>query len=178
MRRRKRVRICRAEQRAGQERDIQRRFSKFIRALSHGDDLDMPKPQVERRKRRHVVEEAFRREGQQALKQTVGALAIPVEGLGEGSPVVVVVRFYDLKFWRDDAGGFATVVRTTTLGDRVKVEAVIDGGDRIFSQFPRRSSLLRGIEPGCRIHIEVTLARVFPHLESTRPLAPILARAA
>ena len=108
----------------------------------------------------------------------VGALAIPVEGLADGDPVVVVVRFYDLKFWRDDSGGFATVVRTTTLGDRVKVEAVIDGGDRIFSQFPRRSSLLRGIEPGCRIHIEVTLARVFPHLESTRPLAPILARAA
>jgi sulfate transport system ATP-binding protein len=50
----------------------------------------------------------------------------------------------------------------TTLGDRVKVEAVIDGAGTIFSQFPRRSSLLHGIEPGCRIHIEVTLARVFP----------------
>jgi sulfate transport system ATP-binding protein len=108
----------------------------------------------------------------------VGALAIPVEGVAEGEPVAVVLRFYDLKFWREDEGGIATVVRTTTLGDRVKVEAVIDGGDRIFSQFPRRSSLLRGIEAGCRIHIEVTLARVFARGGPDRPAAPILTRAA
>jgi sulfate transport system ATP-binding protein len=108
----------------------------------------------------------------------IGALSIPVDGVPRGDPVVVVVRFYDLKFWRDDDNGIATVVRTTTLGDRVKVEAVIDGGERIFSQFPRRSSLLHGIEAGCRIHIEVTLARVFPHAEPNKPLAPILTRAA
>ena len=48
------------------------------------------------------------------------------------------------------------------LGDRVKVEAIIDGGHTIFSQFPRRSSLLAGIEPGCRIHIQTTLARIYP----------------
>ena len=57
--------------------------------------------------------------------------------------------------------GIATVTRMTTLGDRVKVEAVIDGAGAIFSQFPRRSSLLHGIEPGCRIHVAITLARVF-----------------
>jgi sulfate transport system ATP-binding protein len=108
----------------------------------------------------------------------VGALAIPVAGVAEGTPVSIVIRFYDLKFWRDDASGFAKVVRTTTLGDRVKVEAVIDGAGTIFSQFPRRSSLLRGIEPGCRIHVEVTLARVFPRGESVDRPEPILTRAA
>jgi sulfate/thiosulfate transport system ATP-binding protein len=42
------------------------------------------------------------------------------------------------------------------------VEATIDGAGRIFSQFPRRSSLLHGVEPGCRIQIEVTLSRAYP----------------
>jgi sulfate transport system ATP-binding protein len=102
---------------------------------------------------------------------------VPVEGVPEGTAVALVVRFYDLKFWREDAGGIATVVRTTTLGDRVKVEAAVDGAGPIFSQFPRRSSLLRGIEPGCRIHIQVTLARVFPRGAAARG-EPVLARAA
>ncbi len=92
---------------------------------------------------------------------SVGALNIPVDGLADDQPVSVVLRFYDLKFWRDERG-IARVVRMMTLGDRVKVEALIDGGQTIFSQFPRRSSLLTGIEPGCRIHIEATLARVYP----------------
>jgi sulfate transport system ATP-binding protein len=90
----------------------------------------------------------------------VGALRVPVDGFADGTRVSIVIRFYDLKFWRDDAGS-ARVVRMTTLGDRVKVEAEIDGAGRIFSQFPRRSSLLYGIEPGCRIHIEVTLSRAY-----------------
>lgn len=56
----------------------------------------------------------------------IGALAVPVPDVADGTPVSVVLRFYDLKFWRDDKG-FATVVRMMTMGDRVKVEAVIDG---------------------------------------------------
>ncbi len=92
----------------------------------------------------------------------VGKLRIPADGIGDGTPVAAVLRFYDLKFWKEDQG-LARVVRTMTLGDRVKVEAVIDDGPVIYSQFPRRSSLLAGIEPGCRIHIEVTLARLYPH---------------
>jgi sulfate transport system ATP-binding protein len=108
----------------------------------------------------------------------IGALAVPVEDVADGTPVAVVVRFYDLKFWRDDDDGMATVMRTSTLGDRVKVEARIDGGGIIYSQFPRRSSLLRGIEPGCRIHIEVTLARVFPRRGTEERVEPILAHAA
>jgi sulfate transport system ATP-binding protein len=91
----------------------------------------------------------------------VGRLRVAAAGLAEATAVSLVIRFYDLKFWRDDEG-IATVVRMTTLGDRVKVEALIDGGVRIFSQFPRRSSLLHGMESGCRIHIVPTLTRFYP----------------
>ena len=91
----------------------------------------------------------------------IGRLEIPAAGLADGTEISAVLRFYDLKFWKEDQG-IARVVRTMTLGDRVKVEAVIDDGPVIYSQFPRRSSLLAGIEPGCRIHIEVTLARLYP----------------
>jgi len=92
----------------------------------------------------------------------IGPLKIATPDIADGTPVSVVLRFYDLKFWRDDSQGMAKVVRMIPLGDRVKVEAILDGVGTIFSQFPRRSSLLHGIEPGCRIHIETTLARVYP----------------
>jgi sulfate transport system ATP-binding protein len=49
-----------------------------------------------------------------------------------------------------------------TLGDRVKVEARLDDDRLIYAQFPRRSTLLHGIEPGVRIHVEATLTRVYP----------------
>ena len=91
---------------------------------------------------------------------TIGALSVPTEASLEGSDVRVVIRSYDLKFWRDDEG-IATVHRVLPLGDRVKVEARIDGGGALMAQFPRRSSLLRGIEPGCRIAVEVTKARSY-----------------
>jgi sulfate transport system ATP-binding protein len=112
----------------------------------------------------------------QGREAWVGPLRIPVPGLPDGTRVSIVIRLYDLKFWRDD-GGHATVVRMSTLGDRVKVEAEIDGAGRILSQFPRRSSLLQGIEPGCRIHIEVTLSRAYASeaaAEGPADLAPRL----
>ena len=56
----------------------------------------------------------------------------------------------------------ATARRVVPLGDRVRVDAEIDGGIPIFAQFPRRSSLLRGVEPGARLGIEVTHARAWP----------------
>ena len=93
----------------------------------------------------------------------VGALTVPAlaqHDESDGSPVRVVIRSYDLKFWRDDAG-IATVERVQPLGDRVKVEATVDGAGSLFAQFPRRSSLLRGIEPGSRIAVEVTRARAY-----------------
>jgi len=90
-----------------------------------------------------------------------GALRVPLEGPTQDRAVRLVIRAYDLKFWRED-GGIATVTRLFPLGDRVKVEAMIDGAGALMAQFPRRSSLLRGIEPGCRIAVEVTQARAYP----------------
>ena len=89
-----------------------------------------------------------------------GALRVPLEQPTSERSVRLVIRAYDLKFWREDAG-IATVQRVFSLGDRVKVEALIDGGCALMAQFPRRSSLLRGIEPGCRIQVEVTQARAY-----------------
>jgi sulfate transport system ATP-binding protein len=91
----------------------------------------------------------------------LGPLTASVEGFADGSAVHVVVRSYDLKFWRDDAGP-AVVRRVLPLGDRVRVEAELDGGAPLFAQFPRRSSLLKGVEPGARIAVEITHARAFP----------------
>jgi sulfate transport system ATP-binding protein len=98
----------------------------------------------------------------------VGALRVPVDGFPDGTPLRLVMRAYDLKFWLEEAGP-ATVTRVTPLGDRGKVEAVIDGGIPIFAQFPRRSSLLKGLEPGRRIQIEVTVTRAYP---AVRPGSP------
>ncbi|MDP2310668.1 MAG: sulfate ABC transporter ATP-binding protein [Pseudomonadota bacterium] len=92
----------------------------------------------------------------------VGALSADAGTLREGAEVHMVVRSYDLKFWRDDEG-VATVRRMTTLGDRVRVEAWLDDvGAPIFAQFPRRSSLLAGVEAGRRIAVEITQARAWP----------------
>ncbi len=85
--------------------------------------------------------------------------------------VRLVIRAYDLKFWREDPG-IATVTRLFPLGDRVKVEAPIDGAGLLKSQFPRRNGLLRGIEPGCRIAIEVTQVRAYP-TGTARGLTPL-----
>jgi len=91
----------------------------------------------------------------------VGAVRVPVKGVADNTRVRLVIRSYDLKFFKQD-GGPALVNRMLYLGDRVKVDATIEGVGPIFAQFPRRSSLLVGIEPGSRIGIEVTLARAFP----------------
>jgi sulfate/thiosulfate transport system ATP-binding protein len=82
----------------------------------------------------------------------------------------LVVRSYDLKFWREEPG-VATVERVVPLGDRVRVHAVVDGAGPIVAQFPRRSSLLRGIEPGCRIQVEVTSARTYSAPSGAEELA-------
>lgn len=91
-----------------------------------------------------------------------GPLRVPVPEADFDGPGRLVVRSYDLKFFAATDGGAATVKRVVALGDRMKVEAVLDGGFPITAHFPRRSSLLRGVEPAVRIGIEVTLARVYP----------------
>jgi sulfate transport system ATP-binding protein len=98
----------------------------------------------------------------------VGALRVPLAKPTDAKQVQLVLRAYDLKFWRDDPG-IAKVHRIVTLGDRVRVYAQIDGAGPIVAQFPRRSSLLRGIEAGSRIQIEVTTARTYP-VDSTAQL--------
>ena len=91
----------------------------------------------------------------------IGALRVPALGHAQGTKVRALVRTYDLKMWRDD-NGIATVTHMHALGDRVKVSTRVDGAGELLAQFPRRSSLLRGVEPGCRVAVEVTLARIYP----------------
>ncbi|OQX66928.1 MAG: Fe3+/spermidine/putrescine ABC transporter ATP-binding protein [Sorangiineae bacterium NIC37A_2] len=100
----------------------------------------------------------------------VGALQTPAQSGPSDGQVQLVVRSYDLKFFREDPG-VATVERVVPLGDRVRVHATLDGAGSLVAQFPRRSSLLRGIEAGARIQVEVTYARTYP-LESGRNSAP------
>jgi sulfate transport system ATP-binding protein len=102
-----------------------------------------------------------------------GGLRAQLADVHPPGPVHLVVRSYDLKFWREDPG-VATVERLVTLGDRVRVHAIADGAGPIVAQFPRRSSLLRGIEPGCRIHVEVTTARTYPVEPGELPTHPTL----
>ncbi len=90
-----------------------------------------------------------------------GPLVLPADVPTAGSSARVVVRSYDIKLWVNDPG-IATVARVTTLGDRVRVEATLDGGLPLFAHFPRRSSLLRGVAPGARVAVEVTHARAWP----------------
>ncbi|HEY8483967.1 MAG TPA: sulfate/molybdate ABC transporter ATP-binding protein [Longimicrobiales bacterium] len=96
----------------------------------------------------------------------IGALRVPVPDAPPGPEVRLIVRAYDLKFWTAEDGP-AVVRRVLPLGDRVRVEAQIDGAGPIFAQFPRRSSLLHGIEPGVRIAVDITRVRAYP-----RPTVP------
>jgi sulfate transport system ATP-binding protein len=97
-----------------------------------------------------------------------GALRARVQDDMPAGLAHLVIRAYDLKLWREDPG-IATVQRLVTMGDRVRVQAEVDGAGPVVALFPRRSSLLRGIEPGCRVQIEVTTARAYPAIDSTLP---------
>jgi ABC-type sulfate/molybdate transport systems ATPase subunit len=103
-----------------------------------------------------------------------GALMARVQGNIPIGPAHLVVRAYDLKLWREDPG-IATVQRVVTFGDRVRVQAEVDGAGSIVAFFPRRSSLLRGIEAGCRAQIEITTARAYPAEASSLYPMPVSA---
>jgi ABC-type sulfate/molybdate transport systems ATPase subunit len=90
-----------------------------------------------------------------------GALQVKLSEPQRAAEVQLVVRSYDLKLWREDPG-VATVQRMVTLGDRVRVYAEVDGAGPIVAQFPRRSSLLKGVQPGSRVQLEITTARAYP----------------
>jgi hypothetical protein len=47
---------------------------------------------------------------------------------------------------------------------------------QLVGQFPRRSTLLKGIEPGARIQVDVTQARIYPPLSQTPAWAPRVGR--
>ena len=104
-------------------------------------------------------------------RASAGALVADVQGTVPSGRAHLVVRAYDLKLWRQDPG-IGTVQRIVTFGDRVRVQAQVDGAGTIVAFFPRRSSLLRGVEPGCRVQIEVTTARAYPaEASSLYPMA-------
>jgi sulfate transport system ATP-binding protein len=102
-----------------------------------------------------------------AATASAGPLRIGVPSASDG-PAHVMVRAYDLKLWREDPG-VGVVQRLVRLGDRVRVEALLDGGLPIVAQFPRRSSLLRDVAPGARIQVEVTSARAYAAEPSMEP---------
>jgi sulfate transport system ATP-binding protein len=90
----------------------------------------------------------------------VGPVKLPVSSEEFGQTARVVVRSYDVKIWVDTPG-IAVVERVVPLGDRVRVETTLDGDIPLFAHFPRRSSLLRGVQPGVRVAVEVTHARAW-----------------
>jgi sulfate transport system ATP-binding protein len=90
-----------------------------------------------------------------------GPVRIRAEDMANGSRVRLIVRAYDIKLW-DDPTGPGVVQRMLTLGDRVKVEAHLDGAGLVTAHFPRRSSLLRNLEPGRRVAVDVVRARAYP----------------
>lgn len=94
-------------------------------------------------------------------RAVMGALSVPSQLPSDVKKARVMIRVYELKVWKSDAG-IATVERKITLGDRVKLTVSLDGVGPILAQFPRRSSLLRGVEVGSRVAIEVTRSRVYP----------------
>jgi sulfate/thiosulfate transport system ATP-binding protein len=98
-------------------------------------------------------------------RAVVGPLAVPADALPDGAEARLVIRSYDIKFWDAD-DGVATVLRVLPMGDRVKVDVTVHGAGPLSAQFPRRSSLLRGIEPGRRCAVDVTRAHVYPRASS------------
>jgi sulfate transport system ATP-binding protein len=78
-----------------------------------------------------------------------------------GARARMVVRAWDFKLWAQP-DGLARARRVVPLGDRVLVDAVLPDGSPIKARFPRRSSLLQGVEGGAALAVEVTQARAYP----------------
>lgn len=99
-----------------------------------------------------------------------GPIRVPAPNVAAGQRVRLLVRIYDLKIWKESPG-IGVVERTWALGDRVKVAVSLDDGQTITGQFPRRSSLLRGVEAGARVQVEITLGRVYAGGQSLGPVS-------
>jgi sulfate transport system ATP-binding protein len=88
-----------------------------------------------------------------------GALRVPVD-VADGD-VRLVIRAWDLRF-RPSADGTASVRRVVHLGDRVKVEAQVDGAGLLCAQLSRYDEALRELEPGARVEVDVAHVRSYP----------------
>jgi sulfate transport system ATP-binding protein len=102
----------------------------------------------------------------------IGGLEVAVAGQPDDTKVRLIVRPYDIKFFRVEGDGLAQADRVLPLGDRVRVEATLKSGEPMVAQFPRRSSLLRGVEAGCSLGIEITHARAYPWVNGAPPAPP------
>jgi sulfate transport system ATP-binding protein len=89
-----------------------------------------------------------------------GALRVPLPDAPDGD-VRLVIRAYDLRF-RRAGDGPATIRRLVHLGDRVKVEAQVDGAGALFAQLSRYDDALRELEPGARVAVDVAHVRSYP----------------
>jgi sulfate/thiosulfate transport system ATP-binding protein len=91
----------------------------------------------------------------------LGGLSVAVPDHADDTQVRLVIRPYDIKFFRVAQDGLAKADRVLPLGDRVRVEATLASGEPMVALFPRRSSLLRGVEAGCPLGIEITQVRAY-----------------
>jgi sulfate transport system ATP-binding protein len=89
-----------------------------------------------------------------------GALRVAVPDVADGD-VRLVIRAWDLRFRPVDDGP-AQVRRVVHLGDRVKVEAQIDGAGLLCAQLSRYDDALRALEPGARVEVDVAHVRSYP----------------
>jgi sulfate transport system ATP-binding protein len=54
------------------------------------------------------------------------------------------------------------VRRVVHLGDKVRVEAQIDGAGLLYAQLSRYDDALRELEPGARVEVDVAHVRSYP----------------
>lgn len=73
------------------------------------------------------------------------------------------IREFDLKAWSAaaDEAALGEVLEFVTRGDRVQLRIRLDEGPEITARFPRRSSLLTGIEIGTRVCVSPTCGHVY-----------------
>jgi sulfate transport system ATP-binding protein len=91
---------------------------------------------------------------------TVGPLRVRLDRDPGNGPARLVVRAWDLHFSRREPAN-AVVTRVAALGDRVRVEAVLDGGTALFAQVPRFSPSLKEIVLGARVSVEIARGQLF-----------------
>lgn len=69
--------------------------------------------------------------------------------------VDVGFRSFDVKVWADPKGE-ARLSHMSPFGDLMRLQVRLPDETNLSVQMPRRSSLLKGMEIGCRVHVEPT----------------------